>query len=159
MEINEDFELCLKLKDAGFPEDRMYGSIYYIRPDMMISVDEIGSLRAPGWTDFESIFSLLVYQPTLGRIELASRSFFTQCAWTSGAGCFAYSNVLNPDAPEGSDPYIRANGRTEWEARANLYLAVQAKQNHITIPPQELAESENISIGEDAPDLLPETDV
>lgn len=151
------FLVCLKLLNAAFPQNRRYGSMYYIRQDMLISIDDLTMLKADGHTDFENIFATLVFKPKLDDLEEAGRSFFTQCVWTSGAGCFAYSNVINPDAPEGSDPYIRANGKTEWEARANLYLAVQAKKNHITIPPQELAESENVSVGEDAPDPLPKT--
>lgn len=138
-----DFDLCLALREAGFPQKREQGSRYYIRPDMLIKIDDLGVIRSDGDTDFENIFETLVFKPTLGDIEEASRSFFTQVAWTVNAGCFAYSNAPNPDAPEGTDPYIRANGTSEWGARVNLYLSVKNGQNHIVIPPQQLDESEN----------------
>lgn len=126
---------------------------------MLISIDDLSALKLDGDTDFENIFSALIFKPTIQDLAEASGDFFIQLTLSTGAGWWAYSNVQNPDAPAGTDPYVRANGTTEWEARANLYLAILKKQNHIVIAPNSLEQSDNIQLGEDAPEMLLKTDV
>lgn len=117
------FLLCLELKNAGFPQRRKYGSMYYVRQDMLINISDLSVLKSDGDTDFENVFTTLVFKPTLDDLERESREFFDQIRWTVNSGVFAYSKFRKSDAEDDNpDPYIRAGAGDEWTARAMLWL-------------------------------------
>lgn len=122
-ESYKKFMLCLELKNAGFPQRRKFQSMYYVTTDKLICIDDLSALKADGKTDFENIFSTLVFRPTLDDLEKESREFFDSVRWTSQSGVFAYSKHKQGNASEENpDPYIRAGADDEWTARAKLWL-------------------------------------
>lgn len=145
-----EFDICLQLRNAGFPQKRRYGAMYYVRPDMLINISDLSVLKGDGYTDFENIFNTLVFKPSLDDLEYESRDFFDQIRWTNRSGVFAYSNIqtIEPDASN-PDTYIRVGSKTEWKARAKLYVQVKIFKNGPprTINPEDLFKSENQEIG------------
>lgn len=142
----KNFELCLKLRDAGFPQLRRFQSMYYVRPDMLICIDNLSALKSDGKTDFENIFQTLIFKPTLDDIEQESRAFFHGTQVLNDGTVCVYSNMNEDisDIPGRQDPAIRALAPTEWEARAKLYLNVKAAAGpQRTLTPEELDQSEN----------------
>lgn len=129
-----NFDLCLKLLSLGFPQKRKFQSMYYVRPDTLICIDDLSALKHDGHTDFEDIFGKLVFKP---RIEdlLEEAPFLQEFIRMSDGSVFAYSTVEeDPKFIEQTgrqDKYIRANGRTHWEALVNLYIAVKSKDKQI----------------------------
>lgn len=147
-----NFDLCLRLRDAGFPQKRSYGAMYYVRPDVLINIADLSVLKRDGDTDFEDIFKTLIFRPTLGDLELESRTFFDQIRCTAISGIFAYSNIQTATPDENNpDTYIRQGAETEWEARVKLYIAVKDFYGHRTIAPEVLAQSENQQQGTEPP--------
>lgn len=140
------FNLCLELRDAGFPQKRQFQAMYYVRPDMLICMDDLSALKRDGRTDFLDLFSELVFKPTLADIEEESRDFYTATNILSDKSVCVYSNVMEDISQiEGrQDPYIRFIAPTEWEARAGLYLKIKrAAGPHRTLEPEELEQNEN----------------
>lgn len=120
------FDLCLALREAGFPQLRKYGSMYYVRPDMLINIFDLSALKSDGRTDFENIFSTLIFKPSLDDLEEQSREFFDQIRYTTQSGIFAYSKIQTGIPNETNpDTFIRAGAETEWEARAQLFINVK----------------------------------
>lgn len=143
-----NFDLCVQLREVGFPQLRKFQAMYYIRPDMLICIDDLSALKSDGHTDFENIFNSLVFKPTLQDISDNSQDFFQELIRMNDGTFMAYSSVLEDEAYLESvgrkDPYMRAPGATEWRARANLYFLVKNKTRRNTnIPPGELDASLN----------------
>lgn len=126
-----NFDTCLKLRDAGFPQRRHYGAMYYVRPDMLINIADLSVLKSDGHTDFENIFSTLVFKPDLSSVEDECREFLQEVVRMTDGTYFAYSIVEeDPEYLEEtgrSDRFIRARGQYLWDAFTSLYLAVKKR--------------------------------
>ena len=160
-----NFDLCLEAKELGFPQARKSGAMYYVRPDMLISIEDLTYLRKDGYTDFEDIFNTLVFKPRLDDLSEASRSFFHELIRlpaeeemdeegvkhiAAPESFFAYSNVedtqVSAEMEEGTtkraDKFIRERGKTEWEARLKLFVHVKRQEKELS-PPFDSETSDN----------------
>lgn len=142
-----NFELCVQLRELGFPQLRKFQSMYYVRPDTLICIDDLSALKNDGHTDFENIYGGLVFKPSLQDIADASEDFFQEVIKMNDGSYMAYSNVLEDEQfikeTGRQDPNIRAPGATEWRARANLYFLVKNRDRRPRLTPEELDASEN----------------
>lgn len=120
--------------------------MYYVRPDVLIAVDDLSALKNDGRTDFDNIFNTLVLKP---RIEdlIEESPYLHEIVKMADGTYFAYSNVnedINLIKDTGRlDPFIRARGDTIWHALAELFIAVHTKNPVRSLPLEELDGSEN----------------
>lgn len=148
----QNFDLCLKLRDAGFPQKRSFQSMYYVRPDMLICIDDLSALKNDGHTDFENIFSPLIFKPRAEDVWEEVQPYLQEILKMGDNTYFAYSTVEEDPAyieqTGRTDKFIRSRGATPWEALVTLYIDVQAaikRQDgeHRTLSPETLDASEN----------------
>lgn len=126
-----EFDTCVELWDAGFPQKRSYGAMYYLTYDMLINIADLSVLKAEGKTDFENIFSRLIYKPTVEDMEAECFEFLQEIVKMADGSFFAYSIVEEDPAliqeTGRTDKYIRARGRNLWQCLTRLYLAVHKR--------------------------------
>lgn len=157
MDFPKPFTTCVELRELGFPQKRKFQSMYYVRPDMLICIDDLSALKSDGHTDFENIFTTLVFKPRLEDL-IEESPWLQEFIRMEDGSVFAYSTVEEDPAyikeTSRSDKFIRARGANHWEASANLYLAVKKaiqKQDGArrTLSPESLESSENTQQGEE----------
>lgn len=151
------FELCLKLRELGFPQLRKYQAMYYVMPDTLICIDDLSCLKHDGLTDFEDIFGRLIFKPRMEDLLDACSDYLREFVRMGDGTIMAYS-VIEEDpayiAETGrTDPFIRANGATHWEALVNLCIALKSKERRSTLTPEDVAASENQQEGVIDPNL------
>lgn len=126
-----EFNTCVELWEAGFPQKRSYGAMYYLTYDMLINIADLSVLKAEGKTDFENIFSRLIYKPTVADVEAECFEFIQEIVKMADGSFFAYSIVEeNPELIKETgrkDKYIRARGKNLWQCLTQLYLAVKKR--------------------------------
>ncbi len=146
------WDKCFQMKNFGFPQKRKFQSMYYVRPDMLICIDDLSALKNDGATDFENIFATLVFKPRLEDLLEEMQPFFHEIVKMSDDTYFAYSTVEEDPAyiaeTGRTDKYIRSRGETPWDALVSLYIDVQKairKQDGAprTLPQEVLEDSEN----------------
>lgn len=141
------WDLCFQLKQHGFPQKRQFQAMYYVRPDILVCIDDLSALKSDGFTDFENIFSTLVFNPTLADLWRAVEAYLHEIVKMSDGTYFAYSTVEeDPDyilETGRVDKFIRARGDNPWLALVNLYIAVAKRYPLRTLTPEELDASEN----------------
>lgn len=135
-----NFALCLALREAGFPQERHYGAMYYVRPDILINIGDLSVLKSDGLTDFENIFSKLVFKPSLE--DIIEHSFFLhEFIRMEDDTVFAYSKV--PEDLElmkstgRNDPFVRSRGATHWKAAAKLYIDATHRMRTASMAPEQ----------------------
>lgn len=142
----QKFDTCLKLRTLGFPQKRKFQSMYYVRPDTLICIDDLSALKNDGETDFENIFDLLFFKPRLEDL-IAECDFLDEFIQMADGSWMAYSKIEEDPAyiekTGRQDKMIRAQGNDCWQALCNLYIAVKSKDRHTTLTPDEVAGSEN----------------
>lgn len=123
--------LADEVKKLGFPQKRQFQAMYYIRPDMLICIDDLSALKRDGKTDFEDIFNQLIFKPRLEDIIEESPWLQETIRLNDGSIC-TYSNIEeDPEIIEKTgrkDKALRARGANHWEAYMNLYIAVKQKE-------------------------------
>lgn len=142
-----NFDICVQLREVGFPQLRKFQAMYYVRADTLVCIDDLSVLKNDGHTDFENVFGGLVFKPSLEDIADQSETFFHELIRMGDSTFMAYSNVAEDEeylkSTGRQDPWIRAPGATEWRARANLYVLVRNVERRATLSPEELDASEN----------------
>lgn len=141
------FEVCLSLRDAGLPQKRQYQAMYYVRPDMLICIDDLSCLKNDGPTDFEDIFKALIFKPRLEDLVEYATPFLHEVIKMGNGTFFAYSNIQENEEfllkTGRKDAAVRAAGRTIWEAIANLCIDVKGREQNRALDPAVLDKSEN----------------
>lgn len=121
MDLNTNlFEVCVKLSENNFPQSRKDDAYYFVRPDMLVRMDQFGALR-----DIDKImgfgkgdmFGKLIYYPTLDELIAVTKP--TQLILTVDSGWWAYQDTLPTDSDFGVSH--RQTGDNLWFAVANLY--------------------------------------
>lgn len=157
-----DWDTCFNLKEFGFPQKRKYQSMYYVRPDMLICIDDLSALKNDGATDFENIFNTLVFKPRIEDLWEEMQPFLQEVVKMGDDTYFAYSTVEeDPDyilETGRMDKFIRFRGTTPWEALTGLYISVKIairKQDgeQRILTPESLDESENRTEADINPNL------
>lgn len=142
-----NWDICFQLKSLGFPQKRQFQAMYYVRPDMLICIDDLSALKSDGHTDFENIFSTLVFKPRLQDLWDEMESYLQEVVKMGDDTYFAYSTVEeDPDyilETGRMDKFMRARGDTVWNALVTLYLAVKNKERKTAFTPEDAAASEN----------------
>jgi hypothetical protein len=125
----EQYKVCQRLQELGFPQLRRDDSWYFVRPDMLIPLPEINALygidRRPfGYNGEKSLFNELIYFPQEKELELAAKP--TQIVYTVSSGVMAYQDVKAFDIETKEDVMqsTKAQGDNLWFALANLYIAL-----------------------------------
>lgn len=141
------FDLCLKLKDLGFPQLRKFQAMYYVRPDMLICIDDLSALKSDGHTDFENIFSTLVFKPRLGELWEEMQEYVQEIVKMADGTYFAYSTIEEDEdfilESGRMDKFMRARGDEPGIALMNLYIAVNNKGRRNSFTPEDAAASAN----------------
>lgn len=152
--------LCLKLKELGFPQKRKYQAHYYVRPDMLICLDDLSVLKSDGYTNYDNIFATLVFKPSLQDMIDETKEFFYEMRTMDDGTYFIYTTVEeDPELIKKTgriDLAIRARGSDVWETLVKAWIAVKERQNAVS-PPRTLSEAElagsaNQEEGKEAPD-------
>lgn len=145
-----NFDLCVQLREVGFPQLRKFQSMYYLAPDRLICIDDWSAIKSEdnaGSINMNDVTKYMIFKPTLQDISDYSHDFFQELIRMNDGSFMAYSNVKEDEeyikSTGRTDPYIRAPGATEWRARANLFFLVKNKDRRPQLSSEELESSEN----------------
>lgn len=139
------FELCRELNLQGFPQKRNDSAWYFVRPDMMIKMDDVDALYGIDGKPFKDLFDQLIYYPkTADFIEFLGTDF-QQLVQSNKSGWFAYSNSTH-----GEGITTRAGGETPWLALANVVYARFLEKTQ-AMPSIDVSDSENVQEGLETP--------
>lgn len=134
--------------------------MYYVRPDMLVCIDDLSALKNDGHTDFDNIFATLVYKPRLEELFSATSPYLVELVTMSDGTWFAYSNVAESvevmKETGRNDPFVRARGDTPWHALANLFIDVSNRYKRTSLSPEELIGSSNKVTGNPDP-VIPQS--
>lgn len=137
------FELCRELNLKGFPQKRNDASWYFLRPDMLIKMDDIDALYGIDGKPFKELFDQIIYYPKIADFIEWLGDDFQQLTKTNASGFFAYATHNAPGT-------LRSGGVTAWLALANVcYGKLLARD--ADFPVIDVSESENVTEGTEAP--------
>lgn len=134
------FEICAKLAQNNFPQSRKDDAHYFVRPDMLVRMDNFGAIRDTDKTmgfGKGDMFGKLIYYPTLE--ELIEQTEPTQLIKTVDSGWWAYQDTLPVDQDFGVSH--RQTGENLWYAVANLYNYLHEQGQKPIIPLEILNEN------------------
>lgn len=112
------YDTCLKLKQAGFPQEIHYGGVYYLAPDETVRIAAGENSSVPN-----ERFSDVVKIPTL--TELIAECGDSFCILERNCGVDELRSLSWPWLACNHDDTIQERGDTAEEAVANLYLALR----------------------------------
>lgn len=138
------FELCRELHKYGFPQEHYDEAFYYVRPDVIVRMDNLDSLLEFEEPHRSVGISQLIYMPRLGDFIEYLGTALQQVIQTERSGWFAYTwSTL------GEGITTRSGGDTMWLALANVCLArFHEKDQQI---PVVIPESDNVQDSLTAP--------
>jgi len=132
------FELCRELHLKGFPQQRFDEAYYYIRPDLIVRMDNLDALKTPiGESRYASDANIseFIYAPRIEDFIEYLGMDLQNVVQTVRSGWFAYTN-----STLGEGITTRSGGTTMWLALANVILArylEKDKQIPVSIPDSE----------------------
>jgi hypothetical protein len=115
----EIFDVCKELNRLSFQASRRDDALFYIRPDMCISQQNLDSLVNEWGRPLSSSVQDLIYNPTVADLFHALDGDLNQLSLTNSAGWFAYTSIRLDDGT------IRGQGETPWFAMADAWIKVQ----------------------------------
>ena len=120
----KDYETCLKLKVLGLNQNRQTGSLYFLTPDFLLNIEDIGQIKAP--TGMYVDVTPFVYVPTLEDLFNFLGKDFGEVRIMNDVTDFHKRVCAYARAPLGtSNETVRAFGAYIWESLANLAIAVK----------------------------------
>lgn len=136
-----EFELCRELQKYGFPQKRFDEAYYFVRPDLLVRMDNIDMLKSYSggrYCSFEPAnISELIYMPHVEDFVEFLGVDLQNVVQTIRSGWFAYTN-----STLGEGITTRSGGADMWLALANVCLARFMEKNQQI--PVVLPESENV---------------
>jgi len=118
-----NYELCKKLKEAGFPPSHWIGGhgFYYLTETIIVTKRNVLDMKVCGANGEVVSLDSLIYIPTLSEFIAECGAVFTSLEWLRGVGSTAEWEAT---AFENHEQVAIGEGRTPEEAVANLYLAL-----------------------------------
>ena len=133
-----EFELCRELNKHGFPQIRRDDSWYFIRPDLLVQMNNIDALYGIDKRPPHNFFETAIYYPTIEDFENFLQNDLQSVVQTVRSGWFAYANST---AVPGAT--VRSGAPTMWLALANVVYA-KYLENHKDFKPI-IESSENVA--------------